>query len=221
MRILTNGCSFTARSATSTWPYLLGTNEVKNLAEHGAGNQWICDGTIAELCENSYDLVLIMWSGLARLDWTVEKEFCQSMPVFKEEEYTGGPIVFTSVNNFNIHYIHNEQDCFKSVSAVTGIRERTFNSLMRIISLQSYLKSRNINYRFMSYMNFWEDVYGLGFEKLDHQIDFSRWLFTDNDRNGLYELSQDQNLYADDGFHPNEQAHEQWASLIRTNINDR
>ena len=207
MKILTNGCSFTARSPYPTWPYLLGTDVVKNLAEHSAGNQWICASTIAELSENSYDLVLVMWSGLERLDWTVEEDVYQQSTGFK------------SVNNFGIHYLHNEQDLFKQVSIASGHRERVFNSLMQIISLQSYLQAHDINYKFMSYMNVWEDVYSLGFEYLDRQIDFGQWIFTDNHRNGLFELSQDSKLYIADGYHPNEQAHQQWAELIRKSIN--
>jgi hypothetical protein len=207
MKILTNGCSFTALSPYPTWPYLLGTDAVKNLAEHAAGNQWICHSTIAELSENSYDLVLVMWSGLERSDWTVEEDvYLQS---------TG----FKSVNNFGIHYLHNEQDLFKQSSVAVGQRERVFNSLIHIISLQSYLQAHNIKYKFMSYMNVWEDVYGLGLEYLDCQIDFSQWIFTDKDRNGLFELSQDSKLYIADGYHPNEQAHQQWAELIRKSIN--
>lgn len=207
MRILTNGCSFTAQSPFKTWPSLLGTDTVKNLAQHSAGNQWICDSTIAELSENPYDLVLVMWSGLDRLDWTV-----------KEDIYNHS-IGFKSTNNFGIHYLHNEQDLFKQISLVIGHRERVFNSLMRIISLQSYLQARDIKYKFMSYMNVWEDVYGLGFEYLDRQINFNQWIFTDDDRNGLFELSQDSKLYIADGYHPNQQAHEQWAELIRKTIN--
>lgn len=207
MKLLTNGCSFTARSPYLTWPYLLGTDAVKNLAQHAAGNKWICDSTIAELSENSYDLVLVMWSGLERLDWTVEETvYTQS---------TG----FKSINNFGIHYLHNEQEQFKQASVALGQRERVFNSLMQIISLQSYLQAHNINYKFMSYMNVWEDVYGLGFEYLDRQIDFSQWIFADSNRNGLFELSQDSKLYIADGYHPNESAHEQWAELIRKSIN--
>jgi|688.fasta_scaffold310277_2 hypothetical protein len=207
MKILTNGCSFTAHSPYLTWPYLLGTDAVKNIAQHSAGNQWICNSTIAELSENSYDLVLVMWSGLERLDYTVEEAVYLKSTGFK------------SVNNFGIHYLHNEQDAYKNLSVDTGQRERVFNSLMQIISLQSYLQAHNINFKFMSYMNFWEDVYRLGFEYLDRQIDFSHWIFTDNDRNGLFELSQDSKLYIADGYHPNQQAHEQWAELVRKNIN--
>lgn len=207
MRILTNGCSFTASLPFKTWPYLLGTDAVKNLAQHSAGNQWICDSTIAELSENSYDLVLVMWSGLDRLDWTVEEGIYNQSTGFK------------SANNFGIHYLHNEQDLFKQISVAIGHRERVFNSLMKIISLQSYLQARDIKYKFMSYMNVWEEVYGLGFEYLDQQINFDHWIFTDDNRNGLFELSQDSKLYIADGYHPNQQAHEQWAELIRKTIN--
>jgi hypothetical protein len=207
MRILTNGCSFTASSPFKTWPYLLGTDTVKNLAQHSAGNQWICDSTIAELSENSYDLVLVMWSGLDRLDWTVEEDIYNQSTGFK------------SVNNFGIHYLHNEQDLFKQISVAIEHRERVFNSLMKIISLQSYLQARNIKYKFMSYMNVWEEVYGLGFEYLDRQINFNHWIFTNDNRDGLFELSQDSKLYIADGYHPNQTAHEQWAELIKKNIN--
>lgn len=207
MKILTNGCSFTARSPFNTWPYLLGTDKVKNLAQHNAGNIWICDSTIAELSENDYDMVLIMWSGLCRVDAIVD-----------EEAYTQHPDHFKSINNFGIRYVHLGVDN-KSTLRYVSERELVFQSMGKILHLQSFLTSNHIPYCFMSYMNFWDLPAGYGFDLITNQFDFDNWIFLDEDRNGLYELSQDQKLYIEDRYHPNETAHQYWADIIRERIN--
>jgi len=206
MKILTNGCSFTANSHYKTWPYLLSTDALKNIAQHSAGNRWICDSTVAELIENNYDMVLIMWSGLSRVDEIVDED------AFNQYQYP----YFKSINNFGIHYLHHGID---HRLITLNERELVFQSLMNILKLQSFLKSENIDYRFMSYMNYWDIPQKYGFNLITDQFDFSNWIFSDADRNGLYELSQATKQYVEDKQHPNELAHQSWADIIKKEIN--
>ena len=79
--VLVNGCSFSR--GPMSWPYYLqfeyGFNLV-NLAQAAAGNLYIHNSTISELGCRKYDLVLIMWSGLDRVDCQVDNIdfFCQT-----------------------------------------------------------------------------------------------------------------------------------------------
>ena len=87
MRILVNGCSF-SRGPIS-WSYYLtnltditGKNLV-NLACAGAGNTYIHETTTRILDKEKFDLVLIMWSEISRIDFQVE-----SIDFFEKSTYT-------------------------------------------------------------------------------------------------------------------------------------
>jgi lysophospholipase L1-like esterase len=116
-------------------------------------------------------------------------------------------------------------DITKPIIKFGGIRELIVDSLLNMIKLQSWLKSKNINYRFMSFMNYWNDSYfengkeypsvkNLGLDALVNEIDFAKFIFADATKNGIFELAKDQNLFADDGIHPNPQAGKLWADIV-------
>jgi lysophospholipase L1-like esterase len=107
-------------------------------------------------------------------------------------------------------------------------RDLVYLSLMNILKLQSWLESKNIEYRFMSYMNYWNNGYiennlkqpsvNLNLESLVSQIDFSQWIFSDSEKNGIFELANKHNLYTDDGVHPNSDAGNLWSKIILENL---
>lgn len=222
-RVLTNGCSFTARSNCKNWPEHLPKNwEVTNIASHAAGNQWICDSTIVKSIKNDYDLVLVMWSGLTRIDALVNEVTWKQFWKFKNR------------NDLDLYYGHCAigdnpnfpmSDIAKSIIKFGGVRELVFESLMNMLKLQSWLESKNIDYRFMSFMNYWNDSYvenqseypsvkNLGLDTLISEINFAKWIFSDDKKNGLFELAKDQNLFGMDNAHPNTQAGKLWADII-------
>jgi hypothetical protein len=223
-RVLTNGCSFTARSKYKNWPEHLPNNwNVTNIASHAAGNQWICDSTIVKSIKNDYDLVLVMWSGLTRIDALVNEVTWNQFWQFKNR------------NDLDVHYGHCAigdspnfpmLDIAKPIIKFGGVRELVFESLMNILKLQSWLESKKIDYRFMSFMNYWNDSYvenrqeypsvkNLGLDTLISEIDFTKWIFSDDKKNGLFELAKDQNFLCDkDHIHPNTQAGKLWADII-------
>ena len=67
--LLVNGCSFSR--GPNSWPYFLSNVNLVNLAQAGAGNTYIHETTIAELSQRKYDLVIVMWTGIPRIDFKV------------------------------------------------------------------------------------------------------------------------------------------------------
>ena len=219
--LLVNGCSFTARSESPSWAdYLNVTN--KNIAQHGAGNRWICDATITELLYNKYDMVLVMWSGLTRIDEIVNEPTWNDFWFFK------------SKNNLGIRYGHCAigdssdspmADISKPKITFSDLREMVFDSLLNMIKLQEFLKARNQKYRFMSFMNYWNESYiengitqpsvrGLDLDSLVDKIDFKNWIFLNEEKDGIFELAREKNLYKEDEVHPNNEANKEWARII-------
>lgn len=226
LSVLVNGCSFTARSKIKNWPEYLPNNwQVTNIAQHAAGNAWICDATIVETIKNNYDLVLVMWSGLTRIDATVNKSVWDQFWQFKGKNAVDVYYGFCGIGdspNFPMVEISKPRIKFSCE------RDLVYLSLMNILKLQSWLESKHIEYRFMSYMNYWNNDYvenrlkqpsvNLNLESLVDQINFSKWIFSDNEKNGIFELAHKYNLYSDDGVHPNDDAGNMWSKIILENF---
>ena len=71
MRILINGCSFTALDGM--WPNYFPMDykdKDRNIAEQGASNMSIFHTTMQELMTNKYDCVIIVWTFLERIYMT-------------------------------------------------------------------------------------------------------------------------------------------------------
>ena len=84
MRILVNGTSISR--GPETWPYYieekLGT-QIVNLAQAGSGNTYLHESTVSELGERPYDLVIIQWAYVNRLDFRVH-----DIAKFRDSTYT-------------------------------------------------------------------------------------------------------------------------------------
>ena len=83
MKILCNGCSYTAktsphRTERHTWPMFLEKElpnaEIINFGSNAAGNRYIKETTIEYLEHNDVDAVVVMWSGLGRVDVNISNE---------------------------------------------------------------------------------------------------------------------------------------------------
>jgi len=222
-RVLINGCSFTADSDCKNWPEHLPDNwSITNIASHAAGNQWICDSTMVNSIKHDYDLVLIMWSGLTRIDRPINQLTWQQFWQFR------------NTNELGIHYGHcgvgdnpvfPMSDISKPIVKFGGLLELVFESLLNMLKLQAWLKSKNIDYRFMSFMNYWNDNYfengkeypsvkNLGLDALVNQIDFDKFIFADTAKNGIFELARDRDFFAQDGIHPDSRAGKLWADIV-------
>jgi len=103
-------------------------------------------------------------------------------------------------------------------------------NLVEIVKLQNFLQAKNIPYRFMSYVNYWgtgdnlspNGDFGVGkfpeLRYLTEEIDFDRWIFTNANRDGIYEMARESNDFMPDGFHPAAATHQRWAELIMSRI---
>lgn len=202
MKFLTSGCSFTGQQSTG-WPvWLENFGNVKNLGMPGAGNQYISESALLELCLNNsnYDCVLIMWSGLQRQDYIVDKlASSNNLPVHNNVYYlpTGDLIV----DKKYIEIVKTGNECTRAIK-----------SLLEMIKLQNFLQNNKIKYYFMSYVNYWnneENLVNRNFgiykyeilETLARNINFSNFIFAENNK-CLYEICLDNNSFDEDKFHP-------------------
>ena len=233
MKLLTNGCSFS--HGPESWPYALQEKlgcDLVNLGMPSAGNTYIHDSTISELSKNKYDMVIIMWSGMSRLDLKVSdvSEFKGS---HASSEYQ------VSINDFAAKIIENGnesdliekdwiflhhtahakhkllEDYQKTYRLYSGsVDILVYNTLIKLISLQSVLKQMNIKYLFTFYIDYFDKLRSN--ETLFSMLDLENIFVEDN----LHEIAKRNNWFAEDNSHPGALAHEQWASLIFNKYND-
>jgi hypothetical protein len=88
------------------------------------------------------------------------------------------------------------------------------------------LVSQNIPFHFMSYVNYWHDRdncspngdFGVfkfpELKCLTNAIDWSRWIFENEKRDGIYEMAKTNQDYNGDKFHPGAKTNEQWANIV-------
>lgn len=245
MNILVSGCSFTfchndggnwtGSYVPNHWPNHLDKRfKVTNIGRFAARNQYIANGVISELSQKDYDHVLVMWSGLTRLDILTDVSDSTWLDILKEYHFYG------VLKNTKLAYVFSGglngswrdadsliNKMFNNTYKMSSRPSLATNSLLEMIKLQNYLKHRNINYHFMSYVNYWNDKenlingnFGLfqypELQYLIKQIDFSKWIFSDKQYNGVYELALKNNDFYDDNFHPGLSADKAWAELINS-----
>jgi hypothetical protein len=84
----------------------------------------------------------------------------------------------------------------------------------------------------MSYVNYWTseehvsrngDFGVLAFPQLRpliNELDFSRWIFTNEQQDGIFELAKEKNDFQPDGFHPGNQTSKSWADIVSQQVKD-
>lgn len=247
MKILISGCSFTQwpqypGGPNICWPkHLKHINpeyEITSVAEAAAGNQYISDSIIQGTLQNEYDLVLVMWSGVSRLDYLTSLEdpawdhlfnsygFFRRLSHGKLGYIFSGGRMGTWFKNPVAHKMFNEMYKVSSNLSLASI------NLMEMVKLQNYLKSKNIKYYFSSYVNYWNcetevspngDFGLLNYPEVKYlvdEIDFSRWIFSDDVQGTIYDVAKKLNSFEPDGFHPGPEAHVAWAELVDRCINN-
>ena len=244
MNILISGCSFTQwpeypGGPNVCWPKYLDTHhQFTNLGEAAAGNQYICDSVIREVLANPnrYDKVVVMWSGVSRLDYLTSLEdsawnslfdsygFYRRLPGGKLGWIFSGGQMGTWFKHPVAHRMFYEMYKVSSPLSLANI------NLMEIIKLQNFLNSKKIPYLFSSYVNYWTagpvlspngDFGVLKYPELNYlinEIDFTQWIFSNNNKDGIYELAKELTSFMPDGFHPGAAANQQWAELITSVI---
>lgn len=222
--VLVNGCSFSR--GPGSWPYYLQSKfnfNLVNLAQAAAGNLYIYNSTIAELTKRKYDTVLIMWSGLERIDCQVE-----DITVFDKTPYTS--YTQSKLNDWpeKIIYPVNDQDYVEKnwVFACNnkdkflqnikfcdtqfrymGLEQHVSQSIIHMLSLQVYLEHHNINYVFMFYQDYLKTIRR---NNLFPSLNLKKFYITEN----INTIAVKNNWLASDKCHPSEVAHEVWSNLL-------
>ena len=246
MKILISGCSFTQwpefpGGPNICWPRYLNEQNpewtIKNLAEPGAGNQYIADSVIRHLLDNpneNYDEVLVMWTGVSRLDFLTSLEdpawndMYNSYGFYRRVDACPDKMGYIFSGGQMGTWFNNPvaEKMFREMYKVSNPLSLATINLMEMIKLKGFLESRGLKYRFMSYVNYWGDGeyvsrngdFGVGrFKETKVLIDSLKlddWIFTDGQRNGLNELSIKNNDFQEDGFHPGDKTQEEWARFV-------
>jgi hypothetical protein len=245
MKVLISGCSFTQwpeypGGPNICWPrYFQEQNpnySIRNVGEAAAGNQYIADSVVRAVLEQRPDHVMVMWTGVSRLDYLTSVEdpawdalfdsygFYRRIPGGNLGWIFSGGQMGTWFKHPVAHKMFNEMYKVSSDTSLAWI------NLMEIVKTQNFLQAQSIPYHFMSYVNYWTtspevsrngDFGVLGnraLQPLVDAIDFDRWIFADDQRNGIYELSKQRNSFQPDGFHPGDDVQQEWANLISSRL---
>ena len=234
--LVVSGCSFTNNYHFQTWPRHLPEID-KDIRLHdvsfpGAGNNYIAESIIQTILRENLDpaetLVIVMWSGVSRKDIVVGKEYydllynaCTNQLYDQYFAFSGGQVgLWTLSDNPFLKPLF--EDWYKSADRSS----MGFESLSSMIRLQSFLESRNFPHKFMSYVNYWQDIPDYIGRNGDFSLSYynrgnpylslldKNWIWADYDKNCLFEYARDRGLLDVDQFHPLEAAHKQFANDI-------
>ena len=225
--VLVNGCSFSR--GPESWPYHLQNLynfTLVNLAQAGAGNTYIHESTVSELAKRKYDYVVIMWTGLSRIDFKIE-----NTSLFVDSKYTSyyqktrndweGKQIFPIndqdyVDNdwiFGCGVINREKalvdkKIFNELYRYIGVDQFVYHSLQKMISLQSFLKSQNIPYLFTFYQDYAHDLQLV--PELYNLLD-QKNIYNEQD---IFDIANKYND-VDETVHPKTLTHSEWARLLK------
>lgn len=162
LKTLIVGCSFVERLSyrLNSTDLRINGKKYQILASSGSGNQAIAARTIYQLSQTEYDRVIIVWSGINRLDFPISQELDRTYPPNSENNWVSkcgigsmvwyhsggilgsgpGPLTATPKplkQFFQTQYLGTE----------SGSRYLTDLSLMSILSTQAVLERANIPYQ--------------------------------------------------------------------------
>jgi hypothetical protein len=233
--LVVSGCSFTHEPINEWNPFSwantfghLTDMVVHNLAMPGAGNDHISKSIILYMERNSFDpadtLVLVMWSGVGRIDWIADR----SKSNFGDEypftyNYDDNNELVLGGNWWNKK---NPSPLIKTLINYSKYQsDSTFalHTWLAMQNLSNYLKVNNFEYYYTSFLNYNNtkikgDALTVNFfkelENLNLSIDYNHWLdFQDEEYYG--DWSRIHNFLDDDGFHPRyPKATEGWTKEI-------
>jgi hypothetical protein len=229
MRILTNGCSF-SRGPTA-WPNHVArwmSADLINLSQAGAGNTYISCSTITELQKRSYDLVLIMWSGLERIDIQVENIDLFDSTVYtskyqslqndwetkvicpiNDQDYVEKNWVFGS-GQINLDPGILQTRLFEQQYRYQGFDNHAARSFLNMLCLESYLRNQGIPYVYSFYKNYLPQIQQY-VDQLYHPCIYNA--------SNIFDVAHALNDWESDGVHPGPRAQEMWARTLVAFVN--
>lgn len=228
--LLVNGCSFSR--GPGSWPYHLKYQNIVNLAQAGAGNTYIHESTMSELSQRHYDFVVIMWTGIHRVDLQVADimDFAESKYTsqYQHQQNDWPEKIVNPVNDqdyveknwvFGCGHVNHDlaikrSRVFEGIYRHVGQDQFKNALLIKMISLQNTLKQLQIPYLFGFYQDY------------DWQLRTNSNLYQLLDQNQIFNqqnintIATTNNWLDQDGHHPGVQAHKTWANLIQPKIEE-
>lgn len=161
--LLVSGCSFTfnnSKTDSCSWPYylrdLVNFETVYNVAQSGAGTTHIFNSIVNEIETNKNidpdnTQVIVMWSGLTRTDTIATRDITRPWHHMSNYDFN---------NHFATLSIFNEVDgktdldnLCKQYKLLVDSDAQIYESLLKIVALDGYIKSKRFDYLFTS----WQD----------------------------------------------------------------
>ena len=224
--MLVNGCSFS--QGEHAWPNHLqtfGQSDIVNLSCSGAGNTYIHESTVNALSIKTFDIVVIMWSGLTRIDTKVanitEFDNCYYNSKFASA-HNDWPSKITSpvddqlfvdkdwvfgLGEQNQDPVIQKSQLFHGFYRHLESPQFVFHFLIKLISLQNTLKALTVPYIFLFYQPYQNAL--RQFTNLCKLVDWSN-VYTEKN---IFELAKINNDI-DSTNHPGILTHKQWAKIM-------
>jgi hypothetical protein len=155
------GCSFLSRLTyrLDNNDYHINAKKYQVLSSPGSGNQAIAARTIYQLSQDTYDQVVVVWSGINRLDFPISQELQKTYPPDNEHSwsascsvgsmvwYHSGGICGSGTDKSGTPEPLRQFFCTQYLGTKSGSRYLTDLSLLNILSTQSVLEQIKIPYQ--------------------------------------------------------------------------
>jgi hypothetical protein len=160
-KLLVSGCSFTWNNSEEhicSWPYYLrdiaGFDLVFDCSQSGAGSNHIFNSIINEIETNpevsSADtLIVIMWSGLTRTDVISTTDITKPWHFMSNYHFNDEFSTLTIFNNANGKTLLD--NLCRQYKQLVDPNAQIYESLLKIIALDAYLKQKDFEYIFVSW----------------------------------------------------------------------
>ncbi len=214
-KVVGYGCSFMQGDSVDpelVWGSILAKKlnaPLRNRGQNAGSNKLSMTYLFEDVCKNDYSntLVLFSWTGIQRTTfWSDMKTYEKWIPVLPG--HISQDKVTANINSAYYAELYTDYDALHT-------------SYIQKLSVQSFLKTRNIPYLFVNAFKedfiFYNDDTMQAFEK---NLDMNNFLFGHN--NSIYKnVCLDMGLVAEDNFHPGVQGHNYLANLAHDFLIDK
>jgi hypothetical protein len=235
--LIVNGCSFTDDQSHPTWATFVAKecgldNSYYNIAAVAAGNYYICTSTIDFLEREKFNpantMVIIMWSGTGRKDLSITEEWWYHLMDDYQfgRNHNGQCYIFSGGLTNSWTQNKNTKKIFEWLYKLSDPTSICHENIINFINLENYLKVHGYQYKFTSYVNYWNPDtesnfnsgnYSIGYFLNDQPIyqnyDFLNWFFINDQRDCLAEFAKNLNALDNTG-HPTTKGHYEFAKNI-------
>jgi hypothetical protein len=166
--ILVSGCSYTWNNSEEhvcTWPYYLqkiaGFTQILDCSQPGGGSNHIFNSVINEIETNPIittdnTLVIVMWSGLSRTDVIAETGIVKKSRIFDNGyNFNGDYSTLTIFKNPSKDLTSHDEfiEFYHRYSKIISPESQIYESYIKIIALDHYLRSLGFSYFFLNWEN--------------------------------------------------------------------